>query len=80
MQQLDKRELTHPGVILHAASIVLVAAGFGDHLVGPGQDIVAYFTGNADDLQTSGKLEPDRSIFSPMGGLPGRTQRGRSRV
>jgi hypothetical protein len=71
VQQLEKRELTHPGVILHAAGIVLGAAAFGDHLVGPGHDIVAYFTGYADDLRTSGKLEPDRSIFSPMGGSYG---------
>lgn len=71
VQQLEKRELSHPGIILHAAGIVLGAQVFGDYLLGHGQDVVAYFIGYADDLRKSGKLEPDRSIFSPMGGSYG---------
>lgn len=66
--QLDKRELTHPGVILHAAGIVIGAESFGDHMLGSGQDVVEYFSRYAEELHASGKIEPDRSIFAPMGG------------
>ncbi len=69
--QLDKRELTHPGVILHAAGIVIGAASFGDHMLGRGQDVVGYFLRYAEDLHAAGRLEPDRSIFGPMGGSYG---------
>jgi hypothetical protein len=71
VRELDKRELTHPGVILHAAGIVIGTASFGDYMLGTGVDIVAYFENYVQDLQASGKLEPARDLFTPMGGAYG---------
>ncbi|WP_342643920.1 P-loop NTPase fold protein [Rhodoligotrophos ferricapiens] len=71
VRQLATRELTHPGVILHAAGIVIGAMAFGDHMLGRDKDVVAYFGRYVQDLQKSGKLEPDRGLFTPMGGSYG---------
>ena len=68
VHQLNNRELTHPGIILHAAGTVLGAASFGDHMLGEAEDVVAFFKRYADEVAAAGRLEPDRSVFGTMGG------------
>ncbi|RWM89498.1 MAG: hypothetical protein EOR84_23895 [Mesorhizobium sp.] len=65
--QLRAYELKHPGIILHAAGIVLGTEAFGDHLLGD-DDVVSFFGRYVEHLQVIGKLEPARELFGIMGG------------
>ncbi len=62
ISDLRESQLTHPGVILHAAGIVIGIAGFGDDML-DGRYVVEYFTDYAKDLRRRGMLEPERLVF-----------------
>lgn len=67
ISDLRESRLTHPGVILHAAGIVIGTADFGDDML-EGRDAVEYFTDYAEDLRRRGMLVPERLVFSLSGG------------
>ncbi|OJX71910.1 P-loop NTPase fold protein [Magnetospirillum sp. 64-120] len=66
--ELREHALTHPGVILHAAGIVLGAAGFDDYMLGADVDVVGYFKSYVEHIQSRGLLEPERDLFGYSGG------------
>lgn len=63
VRQLNARELTHPGIILHAADIIIRTKEFGDFMLGNNVDVVAFFALYVQELQQSGQLVPDRRLF-----------------
>jgi len=65
--ELQGRELTHPGIILHAAGIVISLKAFDDYLVGD-ENVVTFFERYIEDIRTAGRLEPARDLFGPTGG------------
>jgi hypothetical protein len=63
--QLEAREFTHPGEILHAAGITIRLQRFGDDLLG-GRKPLDYFTSYVSEIEQAGSLQSGTSVFGPM--------------
>lgn len=68
LDDLNARRLTHPGVILHAAGVVIDIAEFGDPLLGPKAEAVDYLKAYVEELRAAGALEAVRAVFEGWGG------------
>ncbi|MFG1287897.1 P-loop NTPase fold protein [Xanthobacter versatilis] len=68
IRQLEGQEVTHPGIILHIAGIVISIASYGDRILGGDKSITGYLKSYTETLVASGTFEPDRSVFSELGG------------
>lgn len=64
MDQLAKREIVHPGEILHAAGSALRLLRYGDDILG-GVKPRAYFTAYLADLEKADTLRPAPFLFGP---------------
>lgn len=65
---LQAHALTHPGIILHVAGIIIRLQEHGDYLL-DGEDVVAFFKRYAAEVRIAGKLEPARELFSDFHGF-----------
>lgn len=66
--QLNKFEITHPGIILHVAGRFLMLETYGDRPLGRPAAILKYFKDYLRHMIEEKKLEPHRDLFGPMGG------------
>lgn len=66
--QLSKHEITHPGIILHAAGSILLLEKFEDKLLGENIDVVKFFENYLNTLLKNGLLIPDRKTFGYLSG------------
>ncbi|HAD87172.1 MAG TPA: hypothetical protein DCG48_07390 [Rhodospirillaceae bacterium] len=71
VSELEQREISHPGVILHVAGFILRAAEYDDHLLGENADVVEYFRKYVADVLSVGKLVPEREVFGFSAGSYG---------
>jgi hypothetical protein len=65
VDELQKREHTHPGHILHVAGIVIQLKDFDDHLLGD-ENVVTFFERYIQGVRAIGRLEPARNLFDNM--------------
>ena len=63
LADLKSRSLIHPGIILHAAGVVIDLAKCDDLLLGSEVDVVGCFRSYVEDVRALGTLEPARDVF-----------------
>lgn len=68
LADLETRKFTHPGIILHAAGVVISTAEFGDFLLGSTAQAVGYFKTYVEDVRAAGMLETARDVFDSWRG------------
>ncbi len=71
IDEIRNHEITHPGIILHAAGIFISLSTYDDNLLGSRVDILKYFERYFQKLLRQGRLEPALDVFDRLYGTTG---------